>query len=114
MVDGVEGSLLLLLALMALAVGIFDRGDRAYPWIAAACLFLGIHRGNQAVMFLGNFETMHGFEFPLGIGLSLSECAYAAFVPLMAALLLRRLGLTLQFHGQGCNAKSAGGVSPAR
>src|SRR6185312_2816836 len=225
-VDGVEGSLLLLLALMALSVGIFDRGDRAYPWIAAACLFLGIHRGNQAVMFLGNFETMHEFEifilvlavplytgswvmawrswlrlrepgwvpkaivmltlgyilavfvcrswfrgvfpdfiftaaprviailrwgllllyaftayqgarrkgregwyacvlmvvlaagifggelhyfgtpgiwFPFGVGLSLSECAYAAFVPLMAALLLRRLGPTRQqsaVHGR--------------
>lgn len=218
-VDGVEGFLLLALAVMALGVAIFDRGDRAYPWIAAACLFLAIHRGNQAVMFLGSFETMHEFEifilvlaiplytggwvmawrswlrlreprwlpkaivalslgyiltvflcrswfrgvfpdlifttaprviavlrwglllmyaftayqgvrrkaregwyacmlmvvlaagifggelhyfgtpgiwFPFGVGLSLSECAYAAFVPLMAALLLRRLGLPRQ------------------
>jgi hypothetical protein len=25
-------------------------------------LLLGIHRGNQVIMFLGNFETLHEFE----------------------------------------------------
>lgn len=60
--DAVEGLLLLLLAGMAWSVRPFDRSDKAYPWITAACLLLAIHRGNQAVMFLGNFETLREFE----------------------------------------------------
>lgn len=61
-VDGVEGGLLLLLALLALSIMPFDRGDRALPWIAAASALLAIHRGNQAVMFLGDFESLREFE----------------------------------------------------
>jgi hypothetical protein len=61
-VDGVEGLLLLLLALMASMVRPFDRNDAAYLWVAAASLLLAIHRGNQAVMFLGSFETLREFE----------------------------------------------------
>jgi hypothetical protein len=61
-VDGVEGLLLLLLAVVALSCRPFDRHDPSYLWIAAASVLLAVHRGNQAVMFLGNFETMHDFE----------------------------------------------------
>ncbi len=61
-VDAVEGLLLLVLALMALSIRPLDRADSPCLWIAAAAFFLGVHRGNQAVMFLGNFETMHEFE----------------------------------------------------
>src|SRR5207244_8200214 len=39
------------------------RSDCAYVWLAAALLLTAIHRGNQAIMFLGHFETIHDFEF---------------------------------------------------
>jgi hypothetical protein len=61
-VDALEGLALILLALMALSLLPFDRANRSYAWLAVALLFLAVHRGNQAVMFLGNFETMHEFE----------------------------------------------------
>jgi len=60
-VDAVEGLLLLLLAVMALTVRPVDP-DPAYSWVAASAVLLAIHRGNQAVMFLGRFETVHEFE----------------------------------------------------
>ncbi|HEX4080853.1 MAG TPA: hypothetical protein VHX61_18480 [Rhizomicrobium sp.] len=61
-VDALEGLALLLLGLMTLSIMPFDRTSRSYIWLAAALLFLAIHRGNQAIMFLGNFETIHAFE----------------------------------------------------
>jgi hypothetical protein len=61
-VDALEGLALLLLGLMALSLIPFDRANRSYVWLAIALLFLAIHRGNQAIMFLGNFETVHEFE----------------------------------------------------
>src|SRR6266487_2102837 len=61
-VDAMEGLVLVLLALMALYVMPFDRSGRAYAWLAAALLLIAIHRGNQAIMFLGHFETIHDFE----------------------------------------------------
>lgn len=60
-VDAVEGLLLLLLAVMALSMRPVDP-DPAYSWVAAAAFLLAVHRGNQAVMFLGSFETVHEFE----------------------------------------------------
>ena len=61
-VDALEGLALILLGLMALSLIPFDRANRSYVWLALALLLLAIHRGNQAVMFLGNFETIHEFE----------------------------------------------------
>jgi hypothetical protein len=61
-VDAVEGLALLLLALFALSLRPIERKSHAYAWLAAALFFLGIQRGNQAVMFLGHFETIHEFE----------------------------------------------------
>jgi hypothetical protein len=62
-VDAIEGLIFVLLALMALSIMPFDRSDWAYVWLAAALLLIAIHRGNQAIMFLGHFETIHDFEF---------------------------------------------------
>lgn len=59
-VDAVEGVLFLLLALVALGLKPFER---AYGWFALGLLLLGVHRGNQAVLFWGQFETIHHFEF---------------------------------------------------
>jgi hypothetical protein len=61
-VDAVEGLALLLLGIMTLSVIPFDQTNRSYVWLAAALLFLAIHRGNQAIMFLGDFESIHDFE----------------------------------------------------
>jgi hypothetical protein len=61
-VDALEGVALLLLGLMALSLLPFDRVNRSYVWLSIALMSLAVHRGNQAVMFLGNFETVHEFE----------------------------------------------------
>jgi hypothetical protein len=61
-VDAVEGVFLLLLALFALSLRWLEPRSHAYDWLAAALFFLGVQRGNQAVMFLGYFETIHEFE----------------------------------------------------
>jgi hypothetical protein len=61
-VDAVEGVVLLLLALFAFSLRPLERKSHAYAWLAAALFFLGVQRGNQAVMFLGHFETIREFE----------------------------------------------------
>jgi hypothetical protein len=61
-VDAVEGLLFVLLAIMALSLIPLDRSNRAYPWLAAALILLGLARANQAIFCWGQFETVHGFE----------------------------------------------------
>lgn len=61
-VDAVEGLVLLLLTLFALSLRGLEPTGHAYAWLAAALFFLAIQRGNQAVMFLGHFETIPEFE----------------------------------------------------
>jgi hypothetical protein len=77
--------LLLLYALTAFQ-GVRRKGREG--WYASAIMLVlaaGLYGGE-----LHYFGTP-GIWLPFGIGLSLSECAYAAFAPLMAALLLKRL-----------------------
>jgi len=61
-VDAVEGLLFVLLAVMALSLIPLDRSNRAYLWLAAALILLGLARANQAIFSWGQFETVHGFE----------------------------------------------------
>jgi hypothetical protein len=61
-VDAVEALLFLVLAVMACSLIPFDRSNPAYLWLAAALILVGLARGNQAVFFWGQFETVHGFE----------------------------------------------------
>jgi len=74
-VDAAEGLIFLLLAAATLCLMPFDRSNRAYPWLAAALLLSAIARGNQAVFFWGQFESIHDFElfiavlaYPLSMG----------------------------------------------
>jgi hypothetical protein len=57
-VDAAEGAAFLLLAIMALSLIPFDRTDSFYPWLAAGLALLGAVRGNQAVYFWGQSETL--------------------------------------------------------
>jgi hypothetical protein len=59
--DAVLALMLFLMAVMVLCLWPMDRADRAYPWLAAALLFSGIQRGNQAVFFWWQIETIQGF-----------------------------------------------------
>ena len=79
---------LLLLYAFTAYQGVRQKGrEGGYALVLMAVLAAGIFGGE-----LHYFGTP-GIWFPFGIGLSLSECAYAAFAPLMAAMLLRRLRL---------------------
>jgi hypothetical protein len=74
-VDAGEAVLFWLLALVACSLIPFDRSNPAYRWLAAALVFIGIARANQAVFFWWEFESLHGFEvvtvvlmIPLSVG----------------------------------------------
>ena len=60
-VDVVPALLFFLMALMALCLWPLERSDRVYPWLAAALVFSGIQRGNQAFFFWWQIETIQGF-----------------------------------------------------
>lgn len=83
-VEVVEALLFVLLAVMACSLIAFDPKDRAYLWLAAAMMLIGLYRANQAVFFWGQFETVHGFELvsivlliPLALGAwTLAWCAW--------------------------------------
>jgi hypothetical protein len=61
-VEVVEALVFLLLALMGLSLRLFDQGDRAYSWFAAALGLTALHRANQAFFYWGQLETVHEFE----------------------------------------------------
>jgi hypothetical protein len=61
-VDAVEAAVFLLLAAMALSLIPFDRSNAAYGWMAAALLFLGAMRANQAVFFWMQIESIQMFD----------------------------------------------------
>ena len=74
-VDAVEAVAFLLLAAMACAIKLFDRRNSAYLWMAGALMVIGLARGNQAVLFWWDFETLHEFQLatitllvPLSLG----------------------------------------------
>ena len=74
-VEPVEAVLFWLLALVACSLIPFDRSNPAYRWLAAALVFIGIARANQAVFFWWQFESFRGFEvatvvlmIPLSLG----------------------------------------------
>jgi hypothetical protein len=57
-VDATEGLGFLLLAVMALSLVPFDRTDSFYRWLAAGLVLLAAVRGNQAVYFWSQSETL--------------------------------------------------------
>jgi hypothetical protein len=57
-VDATEGTLFLLLAVMALSLIPFARADSFYPWLAVDLVLLAAVRGNQAIYFWGQRETI--------------------------------------------------------
>ncbi|MGB6309929.1 MAG: hypothetical protein WBF89_19260, partial [Steroidobacteraceae bacterium] len=61
-VDAAEALIFVLLALMVCALMPLDRRKSAYLWMAGALVALAIARGNQAVFFWWDFESVHGFE----------------------------------------------------
>lgn len=60
-VDVVPALMFFLAVMMVLSLWPLDRADRTYPWLAAALLFSGIQRGNQAFFFWWQIETVQGF-----------------------------------------------------
>lgn len=62
-VDAVPALLFVLVALLALCLWPFERGDRASGWLAAALLLSGIQRGNQAFFFWWQIETIQEFVY---------------------------------------------------
>jgi len=77
---------LLFLYLLVTYQGVRHTGREGW-YTLPAVLVLGVGLYGQEIFYLGT----PGIWFPFGIGLSLSECAYAVFEPLLAVLLLRRL-----------------------
>jgi hypothetical protein len=74
-VDAGEAVFFWLLALVACSLIPFDPSNPAYRWLAAALVFMGVARANQAVFFWWEFESLHGFELltvvlmiPLSLG----------------------------------------------
>jgi hypothetical protein len=61
-VEVVEAFLFLMLAVMSCSLISFDGGNTAYWWLVAALVLIALVRTNQAVLFWGQFETIHGFE----------------------------------------------------
>lgn len=61
-VDAVEALLFVLLAVMACILIPFDRSNAAYLCMAGALALIALQRGNQAVFFWWQFETIRGFE----------------------------------------------------
>ena len=76
-VDVVPALMFFLAALMVLCLWPLDRGDLAYPWLAAALLMSGIQRGNQAFFFWWQIETVQGFV--IVILAFVSSCALGAW-----------------------------------
>lgn len=60
--DAVIALLFFLAATAALCLQPFDRGGKAYPWLAAALMLSAIQRGNQAFFFWLNIETVPEYE----------------------------------------------------
>lgn len=61
-VDASEGLFFLVLAVMVCTLIPFDPSDPAYFWLAAALVLIAGARGNQAVYFWWQFESLHAFE----------------------------------------------------
>jgi hypothetical protein len=83
-VDAIEALLFLLLAVMACTMIPLDRSNPAYLWLTAALVLIAFARGNQAVFFWWQFETIQGFELftivlfiPLSLAVwTLAWCAW--------------------------------------
>ena len=67
LVDATEAVIFWLLALLACRVIPFDRANSAYGWMAAALLFVGVARANQAIFFWWEFESYPGIEMVTGV-----------------------------------------------
>jgi hypothetical protein len=61
-VEVLEATAFVLLALMACTLMAFDRSNPACQWLCTALVLTALVRANQAVFFWGQFETVHGFE----------------------------------------------------
>jgi hypothetical protein len=66
-VDAVPALAFFLMAVMVLSLLLVDRGNRAYPWLAAALLLSGIQRGNQAFFFWCQIETIQEFVYVITV-----------------------------------------------
>jgi hypothetical protein len=66
-VDAVEGLIFWVLALAVCGLIPFDRNNPAYRWLAAALVFVGIARANQAFFFWCSLESYQGIEIATGI-----------------------------------------------
>ncbi len=60
-VDVVPATLFVLLAVMVLCLRPFDRGNRAYPWLASALVLSAILRGNQSFFSWFEIETIQAY-----------------------------------------------------
>jgi hypothetical protein len=67
LVDATEAVIFWLLALVACRLLLFDRANSAYGWMAAALLFIGVARANQAMFFWWEFESYRGIEMVTGV-----------------------------------------------
>ncbi|MGH7690167.1 MAG: hypothetical protein ACREN3_11230 [Gemmatimonadaceae bacterium] len=76
-VDAAEAVLFLVLAAMTCTLIPFDPDDHAYRWLAAALVLLALARGNQAVFFWWQFESLAAFQ--LATAVTFTPLALAAW-----------------------------------
>ena len=76
--DAALGLLFFLSAAVMLCLIPTDPGSRTYLWLAVALTLSGIQRGNQALFFWWEFETIQGFV--IFIGALVSSCALGAWL----------------------------------
>ncbi len=75
--DAAIGVLFALMAFMVLCLRPFERGNSAYPWLAAALLLSAIQRGNQAFFFWLDVESIKQFVyFIMALAAALSLAAW--------------------------------------
>jgi hypothetical protein len=77
MVDAVPALLFVLMAIIVLSLLLFERTERAYLWMAVAILLSAVQRGNQALFFWWQIETVQDFViFILALTVPLSLGAW--------------------------------------
>lgn len=75
-VEVVEATAFLLLAVMAATLAAFEESKRAYRWLCIALVLTALFRANQAVFFWGQFEPVRALEL-ISVVLLIPACLAA-------------------------------------
>jgi hypothetical protein len=62
-VEVVEASIFMALAIMACSLNFFEQAKGPNRWLASALLLVALYRANQAVFFWGQVKSVHSFEW---------------------------------------------------